>query len=176
VAALEGPAQARPAYELVIAKFPTSRWAEYASTRLAEITGSPGQGGAGSRDIYGEAMARFDRGAYQDARDLFARVVEADPSARIGELAAYFIAVSYFKEGRFRDTIGEFETFVNAYAGSDLVPEAYYHVALSHSNLQEPAMAREVFEGVIRDFPDSRWAGYSKERLRERIVAQSELG
>jgi TolA-binding protein len=175
-AALEGPTHAREAYELVIARFPTTRWAEYARARLTETTDSPGRGPAGSNDLYGEAMTLFDRGAYPDARALFKRVVEADPSARMGELAAYFVAVSYFKEGRFQDTIGEFETFIDAYAGSDLVPEAYYHIALSYTNLQEPVKAREVFEGVIRDFPESRWAGYSKERLRERVVAQSELG
>jgi TolA-binding protein len=175
-AALEGPAQARRAYELVIARFPATRWADYARTRLTETADAPGQHAAGSHDLYGAAMAFFDRGAYPDAREGFARIVESDPSSRAGELAAYFIAVSYFKEARFRDTINEFEKFITGYSGSDYVPEAFYHIAVSHSNLQEPATAREVFEGVIRDFPDSRWAGYSKERLRERVVAQSELG
>jgi outer membrane protein assembly factor BamD (BamD/ComL family) len=51
-----------------------------------------------------------------------------------------------------------------------------YHIALSHAHLREPAQARAAFERVIRDFPNSRWAGYSKERLRDRLIAQPELG
>jgi TolA-binding protein len=175
-AELEGEEHARPAFELVIAKFPTTRWAEYARTRLSEPDAVAGRGAAGPGDAYGEAMTFFDRGAYAEARTLFASVIEPDPSSRRAELAAYFYAVSFFKEARFRETIDEFTRFINAYAGSDYVPEASYHIGLSHEQLREPGKAREAFENVIRSYPDSRWAGYAKERLRERAIAQSQLG
>jgi tol-pal system protein YbgF len=174
--ALDGPEQGRRAYETVIAKFPATRWAEYARARLAERPGAPPRGGSEAGDRYAEAMALFDNGAYPEARAAFQRVVEMDPSARMGEVAAYFVAVSWFKEARFRETIDEFERFINAYPGSEYLPEAFYHIAMSHAFVHEPEKARTAFEGVIRDFPSSRWADYSKERLRESAAAQSELG
>ena len=77
----------------------------------------------------------------------------------------YFYAICFFKEERYQDVIKEFKSFITKYPQSDYVPEAYYHIGISYQTLKDNPHAKKAFEKVIKDFPASRWAGFSKEAL-----------
>ncbi len=175
-ARLERAHEAREVYQSVIARYGTTRWAGYAKDRLRELSAARGVADSPYHSLYGRAMSHFDAGRYAESRDAFATIRQRFPGTEGAEHAMYFHAVSYFKEHEFRSVIKEFASFIAAYPASAYKPEAYYHIAVSHQRLDEPLEARGVFERVVREFPESRWAGYSREALRESVIAQSDLG
>ena len=63
------------------------------------------------------------------------------------------------------DAIGAYDRVIANYSGSASVPTAYYKRGMAFERLGEPARARESYEAVLKQFPDTQQAVLAKQRL-----------
>jgi tetratricopeptide (TPR) repeat protein len=77
-------------------------------------------------------------------------LLERFPGHELRDDAAYFRAVTYWREQEPIRTIREFERFLAQFPSSRIVPAAHYHVGLSYGLLGRYAEAREAFEAAVR--------------------------
>ena len=57
--------------------------------------------------------------------------------------------------------------FIQAYPASFWTPQAYFDLAYSENNLGNKQSAIAIYKKIIRDFPTTSWAKYSRDRLKE---------
>jgi tetratricopeptide (TPR) repeat protein len=112
--------------------------------------------------LYNRGKELLERGDYEEARTLLAEAIEEFPLSPVCDFTLYLYAVSFFKQGNWGETIVAFQRLVDQYPESRLVAEAYYHMGLCQIHLDRPQDAHKLFNRVIKDFPDSRWAALAK--------------
>ena len=76
---------------------------------------------------------------------------------RIGEALAW--------EKKDMDAVAAFDRVIANYPGSPSVPTAYYKRGQAFERLGEPARARESYEALMKQFPDTQEAVLAKQRL-----------
>jgi tol-pal system protein YbgF len=156
---LDHPDQAKTTYQFVIKSFPTTNWAREAKNRLGEMSG-PGF-------IFKQAMADFDRQRWVEAQAGFLKIINDYPKAIEADNAAYFYAICSFKQAAYTRTIEEFQRLIKNYPNSPLIPEAYYHIALSYRLMNNVEEAKKRYQFVVKTFTTSVWAKHAQERLKE---------
>jgi outer membrane protein assembly factor BamD (BamD/ComL family) len=92
------------------------------------------------------------------------------PGHGLADQAAYFEAVTYWREQDPQRTIREFEALLARFPRSRLRRAAHYHIGLSQRALNHPAAAREAFEAAVRSSelldPEREYAERALEALR----------
>jgi TolA-binding protein len=73
----------------------------------------------------------------------------------------------YYGERRFQEAIDEFERVFAFYPSSNKVPASLLKIGYSHLELQQPSMARSVFQQLVRTYPQSQSAIKAHGRLQE---------
>ena len=112
-------------------------------------------------------MADFDRQRWVEAQQRFSRVIKDYPNAEEADDAAFFYAICSFKQGVYPRGIVEFERLIKKYPKSPLIPEAYYHSALSYRLMNNLEEARKRYRFVVKTFSTSVWARHAQDRLKE---------
>ncbi len=117
--------------------------------------------------LFAEGYDALAHGKYADARSLFKEYLKENPSSAQAADAAYWIAESYYREGRYEEAILEFQNFIDNYSRDDRVPLAYLKQGLSLIKIKRPEEAKIFLETLIDKFPDSEEAVIAKQRLVE---------
>ncbi len=60
-----------------------------------------------------------------------------------------------YQRGRYLDAVQVLDTFRTEHPGSDRVDDAIYLIGMAHQKLGENALARDEFDRLLRDFPQS---------------------
>jgi TolA-binding protein len=81
--------------------------------------------------------------------------------------SSYFYAISYYLEGDYQKAIEALLRLITDFPESPVVAEAYYHIGLSYTKLNDMNRAREAYKFLIDTYPDKQWATYARERLTE---------
>jgi len=122
----------------------------------------------GADSIMIKARQEFDRGIYEAARMDFKRVMEmSGSSSGLRCEAEIFYATTYVRQNLFKEGAESLRQFIREYPDTFWTPQAYFDLAYSQNNLGNRQSAAEIYEKIIRDFPTTSWAEYSKARLRE---------
>lgn len=159
--------KARAAYQHVLDTYSSSGWAEHSRARLTEMRDIPIGQAADSVATYNKAMRHFDAGRLDEARDLFSVVMSDTKDKNLAQKAAYFYAITYFKQKRYEDAIDAFVALIDEYPKGVDTAEAYYHIGLSNQALGEKSDARESYKRVLKDYASTRWAPLAKMHLQE---------
>ena len=76
-----------------------------------------------------------------------------------------YIGESYAGDSKYRDAAGAYEKVIRDYPASNILPEAWYKVGISYDRLGQPDKAREAFDYVVKNFPDTDAGRIAKQNL-----------
>lgn len=116
-------------------------------------------------DQYREALTLYGRGRLDDARALFERIHDADPSGDLADNALYWIAETHFAQGRFNEAVGLYRTIVSDYASANKAPDAWLKMGMAYARLGDLGMAKETFERLIAEHPYTTAAATARNEL-----------
>jgi tetratricopeptide (TPR) repeat protein len=89
---------------------------------------------------------RFYARAYNDVADAISFPVER---------ADYAVVVNYYSGRVYENAVSESDSFLTKYASSDFVPDVMMLKGLALQAQRQPAVARPVFEGIVKNHPQS---------------------
>ncbi len=121
--------------------------------------------GMSPRRLYDTAWADYTAGQWALAMAGFETYIKSFPRSDMADNAQLFIGESLFSDGRFEDAVGAYDLVISDYAEGDAVPLAYYKRGLTLDRLDETERARESYEHVVVNFPDSDAGRLAKQAL-----------
>jgi tol-pal system protein YbgF len=150
------------------------------TTDVAPATGTPTGGTAAPQTAAGvppvnpgiQPQRLFDSsygdyavGNYSLAIQGFESYLRAFPKGTRAHEAQLYVGEALAWEKKDMDAIVAYDRVITNYAGSPSVPMAYYKRGAAFERLGETARARESYEAVIKQFPDSPSAQLARQRL-----------
>jgi tol-pal system protein YbgF len=79
--------------------------------------------------------------------------------------AQWYIGDCYYADGKFPEAIEAFNRVITSYPKGDRVPDAYYKLGLALNNTKQTDRAREAWETLMKQFPDSDAARLAKQNM-----------
>lgn len=126
---------------------------------------APMVAGSSPRRLYDTAWADYAAGQWALAVTGFEAYISTYPRSEMTDDAAFYIAETYFLQGDFQGAVNAYEQVVLNHPNGDKLPEAVYKRGLAFDRLGEPERARESFQLVVTDYPDSRAAALAQQLL-----------
>ncbi len=123
-----------------------------------------------------EGMQKMREKEYDDALKAFRKLKEQYPYSKYAILAELKLGDAHFQKREYD------EEFVRLHPRNEVIPYVLYQIGMSHfltfttidRDQGETQQAMEAFQRVIQTFPETQYAGKSKEQLFEcqkRLVA-----
>tara|TARA_Y100000817_G_scaffold313834_1_gene310911 strand:- start:283 stop:1122 length:840 start_codon:yes stop_codon:yes gene_type:complete len=136
-------------------------------------------------EAYNEGMKEFNKGDIFFAVKKFNEVELLYPQSVWAPRSTLMAAYAYYSQLYFDDSILELERFLDKYKNHPNTDYAYYLLAICHYNqiidekkdLGEIIKAKEYFNLIIKDFPNTEFAEDAKFKLEliDEILASKEL-
>jgi tol-pal system protein YbgF len=79
--------------------------------------------------------------------------------------AQYYVGECLFNDGKFTEAVNAFNLVIVSYPKGDKVPDAYYKRGQVLDRLGQPDRARESWETLMKQFPESDLARLAKQNL-----------
>ena len=140
---------------------------------LPALAGTSTQASLGRVDVrdplemYEGALSLLRQGVFTEAARRFSAFLRTFADSPLAANAQYWLGECFYGERRFQEAIDEFERVFAFYPFSNKVPASLLKIGYSHLELQQPAMARSVFQQLVRIHPQSPEAGKAQDRLQE---------
>ena len=115
--------------------------------------------------LYDSSWGDYVLGNYSLAIQGFESYLRAFPKSSRAHEAQLYIGESLAGEKKDADAVVAYDRVIANYPGSTSVPTAYYKRGAAYERLGETARARESYEAVIKQFPDTPQAALAKQRL-----------
>jgi tol-pal system protein YbgF len=123
-----------------------------------------------SQRLFQNSFADYTTGNYSLAVDGFESYLKYFPKSPQAHEAQFYIGEAYFQEKKDREAVAAYDRVIGNYPGSASVPQAYYKRGVALHRLGDVDRARESYEAVLKQFPDSMAATLAKQGLeRERL-------
>ncbi|MHB2018061.1 MAG: 6-pyruvoyl-tetrahydropterin synthase-related protein, partial [Candidatus Xenobia bacterium] len=117
--------------------------------------------------MFVSAIQFKDARRYDQAVAKFQVVHRIAPEGSLGLDSLYYIACIDDLEHQDAEALREFRALNAAYPHSTREPEAEYHIGLALLRLKQTREGVEQLQTLIREHPQSNWATYAADRLRE---------
>jgi len=153
-----------PALAPVPIPAPASRPAAPAATTPA----APPSRNAEADRMFAAALAKLRAGDDGQAALEFTEFVAQFPSHPQAAAAQNHIGEAYYRQGDFRQALGEFQKTVDGYTQAVQVSEALLKIGLCQRSLGDPARAKASWEQVVKQFPKSDAARQARTLLAAR--------
>jgi tol-pal system protein YbgF len=121
----------------------------------------------GDREAYQKAFNMLRAKNYGGAARDFSGFLRTFPNSSLAANSQYWLGECYYGQRRFQEAIDEFERVFTFYPSSNKVPASLLKIGYSHLELQQPSMARSVFQQLVRTHPQSPEAIKAHGRLQE---------
>jgi tol-pal system protein YbgF len=115
--------------------------------------------------LFDSSYGDYTAGNYALAVQGFESYLGYFPKTMRAHEAQLYVGESLAWQKKDMDAIVAYERVIANYPGSASVPTAYYKRGLAFERLGEPARARESYEALIKQFPDTQQAVLAKQRL-----------
>jgi tol-pal system protein YbgF len=125
--------------------------------------------GQSPQKMYDSAFSDYAAAQYDLAIVGFQEFIKAFPRSDQADDAQVYICNAYINDNKPQQAVEACDVAIRTYPGGNAIPQAYYKKGLALSNLRNTAGAREAWEEVIKNFPDSAEATMAKngiERLK----------
>ena len=119
-----------------------------------------------AQGLYDRGWNLFEKNQYPQARRLFEKIRDQRGYNPIKETATFFIGQTYFRENNYSKAMEFFQEVVSLYPESTWVQESRYHIGLCLERLERIEEAKKIYALIIKEDPNDRWAGFSRERLQ----------
>jgi len=123
--------------------------------------------------IYNRSIQLKDAKQYEQARKGFRLFIQHYPLSNLAREATYYIAITYYLEKQDREAVNGFEEYIRNFPQGTRVAESYYHMGLAMLRNGRKDEAISTMQRLIKMHPNSPWAGYARERLREQGLIPS---
>jgi tetratricopeptide (TPR) repeat protein len=116
------------------------------------------------RILSAQLDAFYDAKWYAPARNCCKKIQELDPSneTKLGPKAAWVQGMGECKEGKWNDAIAVLRPACDKYKDSDLLAQMMFSLASAYMYNRDKQSALELFETIVKKFPDSDTARISQ--------------
>ena len=115
--------------------------------------------------LFDSSWADYTAGEYDLAVQGFESYLRAFPRNQRAHEAQLLIAESLAWQKKDMEAVTAYDRVIANYPGSPSVPTAYYKRGMTFERLGESARARESYETLIKQFPETQQAVMAKQRL-----------
>lgn len=124
---------------------------------------------------YEDAFRLYRQSEYRGAIDRFRAFLQTYPSSDYADNALFWLGECHFKLGDHEQAVLAFDDVVKRYPEGNKVPDALYRQGIALLEIGEktgeqskyrPA-ARQIFERVVADYPDSERVGETRRQLEK---------
>ena len=131
--------------------------------RVAQIESGKPSANSSPDDLWRLGTQAFDAGRYNDAIDIFKRLVQTYPTHPRADDAQYFRGQSYTNEKDWDKAIGAYQQLVEKYPDSELADDGLYFAALAAQQLKNCTEARTYLGIITSKYPKSNVIKQAKE-------------
>jgi TolA-binding protein len=125
----------------------------------------PSAVGQSPQKMYDSANSDYMAGQYELSIIGFQEFIKAFPRSELADDAQVSICNAYLNDHKDQQAVDACDLAIRTYPNSNSVPAAYYRKGLALSNLRNVAGAREAWETLIKNFPDSNEAGLARQGI-----------
>ncbi len=119
------------------------------------------------KSAYESAKKMYDDGDLEAARIAFENFINTFPESSYAGNARFWIADSYYVEKWYEKAILEYQKVLEQFPDSNKIPAARLKQGYAFAELGENANARLILNELISRYPDSREAGFAREKLKQ---------
>jgi tol-pal system protein YbgF len=116
--------------------------------------------------LYAKAEQLFDKGEYEDAREVLQSFLKQYPKSKTAGSAQFLLGEIYFHEKWYEKAILEYQKVIENYPKADKTPNALLKQGFAFFSLGDDANAGLILKELIRKFPDSDEANIAKNKLK----------
>ena len=127
---------------------------------------TPPNPGISPQRLFQTSYADYSTANYAIAIQGFDSYLKYFPKGVQAHEAQFMIGESLSNDKKDLEAVAAYNRVITNYPNSPSVPQAYYKRGLALDRLGEVARARESFEAVIKEFPESQAASLAKQRLQ----------
>jgi tol-pal system protein YbgF len=114
------------------------------------------------------AKSDYFSGAWSLAVSGFEALIRTFPRTESAGEAQFYIGETYYAQNKWPEAIDAYGLVLQNYRTSSTVPDAYFKRGRAYAQTGQPDKAREMWEAVIKQFPESDAARLARQDL-ERI-------
>jgi tol-pal system protein YbgF len=111
------------------------------------------------------AKSDYYAGQWTLALSGFEGLVRAFPRSEAAGEAQFYIGETNYAQNKWREAIDAYGVVLQTYRTSSTVPDAYFKRGRAYAQTGQPDAAREMWEAVIKAFPESDAARLAKQDL-----------
>jgi tol-pal system protein YbgF len=123
--------------------------------RIAQIESGKPSANSGPDDLWKLGTAAFEAARYNDALEIYKRLVQGFPTHARADDAQYFRGQSYTNLKDYDNAIAQYQTLVQKYPDSDLADDGLYFAGLAAQSLKNCTEARTYLGLIKSKYPKS---------------------
>jgi tol-pal system protein YbgF len=125
--------------------------------------------------MFEAAMAEYYAGQWTLAITGFDQFLKAFPTSEMADDAQKMIGDTHYAAGKYPEAIAALNQVIQNYPKSDKLAEAYFRRGAAQERVKDAEGARESWEFVIKNYPDTTEAQLAKQNL-DRLGATKKPG
>ena len=115
--------------------------------------------------LYNTALADFTAGQWALCIEGFNMYLRGFGKTELGDDAQWYVGECYQSDGKFNEAIDAYNRVIANHPKGDRVPDAYYKRGIALSAIGQTERARESFETLMKEFPESDLARLAKQQV-----------
>lgn len=115
--------------------------------------------------LFNTSLADFTAGQWTLCVEGFGTYLKSFPRTDAADDAQWYIGECHFSDGKFAEAVDAYNRAITSYPKGDRVPDAYYKLGMALNNMKQTDRAREAWETLIREYPDSDAARLAKQNM-----------
>ena len=131
----------------------------------APPTPAPLGPGVSPQRMYDTAWVDYTSGQYDLCVSGFESYLRTFPKSELADEAQLYIGECNYSSGKHQEAVQAYTQVITLYPRSQSAAPAYYKRGLAFENLKQLDRARESFEAVVKNFPESDAARLAKQAL-----------
>lgn len=136
-----------------------------AAAREERVPQQQAVAGAEIAERYRQGVILMSSKKYAQARPIFERVLEDDPTGSLADNALFWLGETYYATGDYATAIRYYSRVTIEYSDQNKAPDALLKTALSLEKTGDLALARTTLQQVIERYPYSTPAAAAKKEL-----------
>jgi tol-pal system protein YbgF len=127
----------------------------------------PAPASPGSERNYTEGMRLYQAKKYGEAQNQLHQYLKSQPKGPKAPEARYYLADSFYQEGKFKEAGVEFNKLRLQFPQSILAPAGLLRQALCYKNQQQMGTYRSTLQKLVKAYPNSPEAKEAQKMLKE---------
>ena len=127
----------------------------------------PSPAGPGRKKNYTEGMRLYQAKKYGEARQQLYQYLKNQPKGPKAQEARYYLADSFYLEGKYQEAGVEFNKLRLQFPKSILAPAGLLRQALCYKNQQQMGTYRSTLQKLVKAYPNSPEAKEAQKMLKE---------